>query len=265
MENESNFIKPFCLIDTQQGEFMDQAITLRTLLQQTPYLFRLIIAEQDCQVIRQLCRMLFERHLDNQESSVIFDGGLLIKPNRVADDLLQVLRHRAGLEDISLCVLDKQYLVQAKLAFEHMLIHPNLTKQLIHSLPRLPTTCDYFYATLSPEQLPVGFQIAKQGHFFWLIQPTAKSVTETFRALRQSGAIAQDVEHRIIVVEAKSAEQADDVYATLQSVVSGYLTHPLQYCGYVPKLKEGANCKRLYQNLSAVSEAMIHSQQLVVV
>lgn len=265
MENEPNQLEKLNYMTCWKGEFMDQAGTLRNLLHHNPYKFRPIIAEQGCEVVKQLCQALFERHLENNESSVIFDGGLLIQNNRVAHDLLQVLRHRAGMEDISMHLLKKQYLVQAKLAFEHMLIHPALVKEVKKNLPKMPDTCDFYYATLTPAQLQVAFQIAKQSHFFWLIQPTSRSVTETFKALRQSGAVAQNVEHRIIVTEAKSADQADDVFAKLQNVASGYLSQPLQYCGYLPKLGYRASSKRLRQSLSAVSEAMIYSQQLVVV
>lgn len=241
---------------------MDQAGTLRTLLGQTKHNIEPIMADVGSVYLRPLCQALLKHNAKSEVGSLIFDGGFLIRDPSRQHDLMRVLENRANLEDISRALLPNQYLVQAVQAFSYLTSDIQAMSGLEKKMHRLPGTCDNLYATLTQSQAILATRFAKRGSCFWVVEPTSKSVTETFKAIRYSIKQADHLQHRIIVVGVSDVVQADEVFSKFQEVISHDDSSTLQYCGHVPKLTPGGVDHKATQALERVVKVMSGASQL---
>lgn len=241
---------------------MDQAGTLRALLGQTKYNIEPIIADVGSIYLRPLCQALLKYNARVELGSLIFDGGFLVREPSRQRDLMRVLENRASLEDISKALLPNQYLVQAVQAFSYLTSHSHAMSGFEKKMHRLPGHCDNLYATLSQSQVVLATRFAKKGSCYWLVEPTSKSVTGTFRAIRYSIKRADHLQHRIIVVGVSEVAQADEVFARFQEVISKDDSSTLQYCGHVPKLIAGEIDHKASQAMERVVKVMSGTSQL---
>ncbi|MDX1668844.1 MAG: hypothetical protein R3194_05470 [Limnobacter sp.] len=235
---------------------MDQAESLRSLLGQAQYQIEPILADVGSSYLKPLCQALLKHHARRDAGSLIFDGGFLVAEPQRKLDLMSVLENRSSLEDIAKPLLPNQFLVQAIQAFAGLSSNLDAVSLFEQKMHRLPGTCDFIYATLAKPQVALAERLAKSSACFWLVEPTSKSVTETFKAIRYSDCQEKAMKHRIIVVGAASVQQADDVFASLQDVLPGSDTSALQYCGHVPKLETGKNNSKVTQACERVVKVM---------
>lgn len=241
---------------------MDQANTLRSMLGQAQYVVEPVLAESDSPYIRPLCQAVLNLHAAQKNGAIIFDSGILMPDASARSELLGVLQNRDSLEDVAKALLPNQFLVPSKQGFKAMFENPALLTQLMQKMHRLPATCDHLYATLSFAEWQLAMRLSPATDWCWLVQPTAGSVTQVFKAIRQLGYKTEGVHHRIIVTGVDSAAQADDVYATLQDTVAAFSSNPLQYCGHVPKLHKGVVGADFKQACKRVAKVLAASGQL---
>lgn len=235
---------------------MDQAESLRSLLGQAQFNIEPILADVGSSYLKPLCQALLKQHAKSGSGSLIFDGGFLVADPQRKHDLLTVLENRVSLEDIAKPLLPNQFLVQAIQAFAGLSASLESVKLFEKKMHRLPGTCDFLYATLAKPQIALAERLAKNKACFWLVEPTSKSVTETFKAIRYSERLENAMKHRIIVVGSSSVQQADDVFASLQDVLPGSDSTALQYCGHVPKLENGKITSKVTQACERVVQVM---------
>lgn len=212
--------------------------------------------------LRPLCQALLKHNAKAELGSLIFDGGFLIRDPSRQHDLMRVLENKASLEDISRTLLPNQYLVQAVQAFSYLAADKRAISGLEQRLHRLPDSCDNLYATLTQAQASLATQFAKRGSCYWLVEPTSKSVTETFKAIRYSIRQVDHLQHRIIVVGVSDVVQADEVFSKFQEVISQDDSSTLQYCGHVPKLTPRGVDHKASQALERVVKVMSGASQL---
>lgn len=221
---------------------MDQAKTLRQLLGKSHQVIHPILGDLGTDYAACVGRFVLEQHARQGHTTVLFDGsaqGLSqLLAGRKPHDLVQFFRGIRNLEDLAIELAEQQYFVPASHGLEVLAKAPEKAALLHSKLHRLPASCDRFYATLPYSATELAAALAPAAAWTWVVQPTAKSVTHVFQAIRSSKGVDENAEHRVIVAGVKSTDEADHVFANLLETTSRFLDQPIHYGGHLPKLVE---------------------------
>lgn len=221
---------------------MDQAKTLRHLLGQSQTEIHPILGDMSHDYAACVGRFALEQRAKSGLTALLFDGserGLSVLLANAADkDLVGFFQGKSNLEDLVVRLADQQFLVNAKAGLEALRVQVDQAPMLLGKLHRLPTTCDCLYATLPYQAIELAQAFSRQGAWIWVVQPTAKSVTQTFRAMRSTGVQAAEVQHHIVVAGVRDAAQADHVFSDLLETTARFVEKPLQYAGHMPALNQ---------------------------
>ncbi|HEX4880426.1 MAG TPA: hypothetical protein VFV39_11310 [Limnobacter sp.] len=222
---------------------MDQANTLRKLLGQGRTHIAPVMGDMKLDYAACLMRLVLEHQASLGHVAVVFDGSHLGLANALGNpsrlDLLNFFNGHASLEDVVLQLGERQYLVPATLGLQALTQRPAWARALLGNLHRLPVTADRFYATLPYEAVTLAQGLSAGETWYWVVHPTASSVTRVFQALRTSKEVDQNIRHRVIVAGVKNADEADHVFANLLESTSGFWSQALQYAGHMPALSAG--------------------------
>jgi MinD-like ATPase involved in chromosome partitioning or flagellar assembly len=233
---------------------MDQANTLRHLLGQQHAVIHPILGDMGSDYAACLGRFVLEQQAQRDRVVALFDGsseGLLqLLPQGARHDLIEFFNGKFNLEDQVVQLGDRQYLVPAKLGLQALARKPAQVQALLGKLHRMPVSCDRYYATLPYEAVDLAQALSPHDEWYWVVQPTARSVTRAFHAIRSSKGVDENIQHRVIVAGVKSTDEADHVFANLLESTSSLLATPLQYAGHLPALAPG-------RALNQVSREMI--------
>lgn len=219
---------------------MDQANTLRQLLGQRRAVIHPILGDMASDYAACIGRFVLEQQARHDRTAVLFEGskrGLLqLSINGVQSDLVEFLHGRISLEDQVMQLADNQYVVAASKGLQVLVQKPEKASLLLNKLHRMPVSCDRYYATLPYDAVALAHAFSPCDEWSWVVQPTVKSVTRTFQAIRSSNAINENIHHRVIVAGVKNTDEADHVFANLLESSSSFLAYPLQYAGHLPAL-----------------------------
>ena len=222
---------------------MDQAKTLRHLLGRPSVTVNPIIGDMEFNYAACVGRFLLEQQARLNRAAVLFDGsadGLLqLIANDSRYDLIDFFNRKTNLEDQVLELAKNQYLVPAAQGLDVLSKNPAQAALLLNNLSRLPVSCDHHYVTLPYEAVALAQAFSPRDEWYWVVQPTAKSVTRAFQAIRTSKGLDETIQHRVIVAGVKSVNEAGCVFANLSESTSSLLANPLQYVGYLPALLPG--------------------------
>lgn len=241
---------------------MDQARTLRNLLNPTEQRIIPIIGTHGTLWHDLLCTSLFNYHARQGLVTLVFDGGILFDNPKPGSDLLAFLMGRANLEDLVISPNSEQHLLPSAKGFKYLQGNPALAFSILNRLHRLPVTCDRMYATVGLSQVASMSQLNATGDWFWLVEPKAQSVTDVFRAIKGLSCGFSQVQHKVIVAGTSDADEADHVYTSLLETTT-FLTRALQYCGYLPHpdSKGGSLAKVAAEEGARVAQAMTTARQ----
>lgn len=233
---------------------MDQAKTLRHLLGRKHATIHPILGDMACDYAACLGRFVLEQQARQDRFAVLFDGsvaGLLqLLPSGASTDLIEFFNGKLNLEDQVVQLAQGQYLVVASQGLQALVQKPAQATALLGKLHRMPVSCDRYYATLPYEAVALAQAFSPGDEWYWVVQPTARSVTRAFQAIRTSKGVDENIQHRVIVAGVKDANEADHVFANLSESTSHLLANPLQYAGHLPALLPG-------KALNQVSREMI--------
>jgi len=222
---------------------MDQAKTLRSLLGRKSATIHPILGDMRSDYAACLARFVLEQQASLDRVAVLFDGsenGLnqLLPPNARAD-LIEFFNGRLNLEDQVVQLAKGQLLVAASQGLQALAQNPDQAQALLGKLHRMPVSCDRFYATLPYEATLLATAFSPQDDWYWVVQPTSRSVTRTFQAIRSLKGLDENIHHRVIVAGVRDMDEADHVFANLLESTSSLLSNPLQYAGHLPALPAG--------------------------
>ena len=219
---------------------MDQAKTLRHMLGRKHATVNPIMGDMACDYSACLGRFVLEQQARQNHAAVLFDGstsGLLqLLPRGSQTDLIEFLNGKSNLEDQVVELAKNQYMVVAGKGLHALSQNPVQAKALLGKLHRMPVSCDRYYVTLPYEAVALAQAFSPRDEWYWVVQPTAKSVTRAFQAIRTSKGVDENIQHRVIVAGVKDANEADHVFANLSESTSCLLVNPLQYAGHLPVL-----------------------------
>lgn len=222
---------------------MDQADTLRHLLGQKQATIYPILGDMGVDYAACLGRFVLEQQARQGRMAVLFDGsnqGLQpLLPPASRSDLIDFFSRKHNLEDLVVQLADGQYLVAANQGLQALAQKPEQSAALLGKLHRMPVSCDRHYATLPYEAVSLARAFAPADDWIWVVQPTARSVTRAFQAIRSSKGVDENIRHRVIVAGVKDTDEADHVFANLLESTAKYLANPLQYAGHLPALHSG--------------------------
>lgn len=222
---------------------MDQANTLRHLLGRKGATIHPILGDMDSDYPACLARFVLEQQAHQARVAVLFDGSSAGLPqllqSQARPDLIDFFNGKFNLEDQVIKLANSQYLVAAKLGLQALVKKPAQSAALLGKLHRMPVSCDRFYATLPYEAVALAKAFSPQDDWYWVVQPTAKSVTRVFLAIRSLKGLHENIRHRVIVAGVKHTDEADHVFASLLENTSSFLINPLQYAGHLPELPSG--------------------------
>jgi MinD-like ATPase involved in chromosome partitioning or flagellar assembly len=222
---------------------MDQAKTLRNLLGRKSTTIHPILGDMAFDYAAFLARLVLEHQARQDRNALLFDGSqgglsqLLPANNR--PDLLDFFNGRLNLEDQVIELAKGQYLVAASHGLQALASKPAQADALQGKLHRIPVSCDRFYATLPYEAVMLANAFSPRNDWCWVVQPTARSVTRAFQAIRSMKGVDENIQHRVIVAGVKDTDEADHVFANLLESTSRFLASPLQYAGHLPALPVG--------------------------
>lgn len=216
---------------------MDQANTLRALLKQNRPSMLPVLGELDSPYMSLLCRGMLSEVAQQEQRVVLFDAGAICKADgSVKSDLLDSLVGRKGLEDLTVSLDEYRHVIPSRRGLACLAKQEVQVASFFKQLHRLPVTVDHMMVSLPTGAWQLATQLGAGQAFTWLVEPSSKSVTQTFQSLRRIPHGNTGINHRIIVAGVRDASEADNVFSTLQEVSSPYLDSPLQYCGHLPKL-----------------------------
>ncbi|MCQ8897374.1 hypothetical protein NQT62_13110 [Limnobacter humi] len=222
---------------------MDQATTLRKLLGQTRPVITPILGDMGFDYAACLARFILERHARQHQNALVFDASVAglrqLLPADRRQDVIEFFKGRLNLEDQVVELADGQYLSPAMHGLSALAHNVDQVDVLLSRLHRLPVTCDRHFATLPYESWKLAAKLAPSSDWYWVVQPTANSVTRVFQAIRNTCGVDQNIHHRVIVAGVKGTDEADHVFANLLETTSGFLSQPLQYAGHLPALALG--------------------------
>lgn len=232
---------------------MDQAKTLRNLLGQSRPVISPILGDMNYDYAACLARLVLEQRARQHHTALLFDSSVQglrqLFPSHDRGDLIEFFKGKANLEDQVLELAHQQYLLPAKHGLDVLSQNPAQASVLLGSLHRLPVTCDAFYATLAYEGSRLATQLAPASDWFWVVQPTANSVTRVFQGIRTSSGVDESCQHRVIVAGVKDTDEADHVFSDLLETTSRFLACPLQYAGHMPALQAGQPLNRISREM----------------
>jgi MinD-like ATPase involved in chromosome partitioning or flagellar assembly len=242
MENGPSLIDWYSIFHGQLTH-MDQANTLRHLLGQRHALIHPIMGDMASDYAACLGRLVLEQQARQSRVAVLFDGSSAglpqLLPATARHDLIDFFNGKHNLEDQVVQLGEGQYLVVAKQGLQALAQKPAQAAALLGKLHRMPVSCDRFYATLPYEAVALARAFSPQDEWYWVVQPTARSVTRAFQAIRSSKGVDENIQHRVIVAGVKNTDEADHVFANLLESTSQFLVNPLQYAGHLPALLPG--------------------------
>ncbi|MCR2746428.1 hypothetical protein [Limnobacter parvus] len=222
---------------------MDQADTLRHLLGQKRATINPILGDMGADYAACLGRFVLEQQARQGRVAALFDGsnsGLQeLLPEGSRKDLIDFFSRKYNLEDQAVQLAEGQYLVAASYGLQALAEKPAQSSALLDKLHRMPASCDRHYATLPYEAVTLAKAFCPMDDWVWVIQPTARSVTRAFQAIRSSKGLDENIRHRVIVAGVKDADEADHVFANLLESTTKYVANPLQYAGHLPALHSG--------------------------
>ena len=222
---------------------MDQAKTLRHLLGRKAATIHPILGDMGSDYAACLARFVLEQQARSDRAAVLFDGSVAglpqLLPSHARIDLIEFFNGKLNLEDQVIELAESQYLVVARIGLEALAKKPAQSLALLGKLHRMPVSCDRFYATLPYEAVQLAKAFSPQDDWYWVVQPTARSVTRAFQAIRSSKGVDENIRHRVIVAGVRSTDEADHVFANLLESTSSFLVNPLQYAGHLPALSSG--------------------------
>lgn len=240
---------------------MDQAKTLRRMLGVDRPLMTPIFG--DLQEVYAVCiaRLVLEQHAQHHNTALLFDASehglkMLYPKSQAVPDLLTFFQGRNNLEDLVMPLAERQYWVPAHEGLLALSKKPQQADVLLGNLHRLPVSCDYFYATLSYEAWTLAERLAPASEWFWVVQPTAHSVTQVFQGIRHSSGVDENCQHRVIVAGVKNTDEADHVFSNLLDSTMRFVAKPLQYAGHLPVMGAG-------KALDQISREMIRAGRRV--
>ena len=233
---------------------MDQAKTLRHLLGQQAKTIHPILGDMGADYAACVGRFVLEQQARQDRAAVLFDGsvqglGQLLVSSRNSD-LIEFLNGKGSLEDQVVKLAEHQYLVVAHQGLSALVENASAADALLGKLHRMPVSCDRFYATLPYHGVALASAFSPHDEWYWVVQPTARSVTAAFQAIRSTRTNSENTQHRVIVAGVKNTDEADHVFANLLESTARYLGKPLQYAGHLPALVSG-------RALNQVSREMI--------
>lgn len=240
---------------------MDQAKTLRQMLGTDRPLVTPIFGDLQADYAVCVARLVLEQHAQHQNTALLFDGSIhglnaLCAGSGLQHDLMAFFRGRKNLEDLVLRLADRQYWVPAQEGLLGLSKKPQQADVLLGNFHRLPVSCDYFYATLPYDAWKLAGHLAPDSEWFWVVQPTAHSVTQVFQSIRHSSGVDENCQHRVIVAGVKNTDEADHVFSNLLDTTMRFLVKPLQYAGHLPMLAAG-------KPLNQISREMIRAGRRV--
>lgn len=222
---------------------MDQAKTLRHLLGRQGATIHPIMGDMACDYAACLSRFVLEQQARQGREAVVFDGssaGLAqLLPVHHRPDLIEFFEGRRNLEDQVLELAAGQYLVVAANGLAALARKPKQATALLGKLHRMPVNCDRLYATLPYEAVSLARAFSPHDDWYWVVQPTAQSVTRAYRGLQSSKGGDENIHHRVIVAGVRNTDEADHVFANLLESTSHFMASPLQYAGHLPALQAG--------------------------
>lgn len=240
---------------------MDQAKTLRKMLGLSQATICPILGDMHSDYAALLGRLLLEQHAKHHHAALLMDGSkhgiqAMFSGSRKAHDLWMFVQRQALLEDLVLELAPQQFWMPAQQGFDGLLQQPQHTQLLVNSLHRLPTRCDHLYATLPDHAWALALQFAPASEWFWIVHPTAQSVTRVFHGIRHSSGVDAKVQHRVIVAGVRDTDEADHVFSNLLETTLRHVARPLQYAGHLPIIEAG-------KLLNQVSREMISAGRRV--
>lgn len=232
---------------------MDQAKTLRHLLGQNRPIISPVLGDMNYDYAACLARFVLEQQARQNRIALLFDSSVQglrqLFPAQARFDLIEFFKGHVNLEDQVLELAPHQYLLSAKHGLDVLSQNPEQASALLGKLHRLPVTCDVYYATLSYEAARLAAHFAPSSDWFWVVQPTANSVTRVFQAIRTSSGVDENCQHRVIVAGVRGMDEADHVFSNLLETTSGFLSRPLQYAGHMPALEVGKPLNKISREM----------------
>lgn len=222
---------------------MDQANTLRHLLGQKIATIHPILGDMAADYAACIGRFVLEQQAQQGRVAALFDGsngGLQqLLPPGSRSDLIDFFNQKLNLEDQVVQLAEGQYLIAAGKGLHALAQKPAQSAALLGKLHRMPVSCDRYYATLPYEAVALARSFCPREDWYWVVQPTARSVIRAFQAIRTSKGVDENIHHRVIVAGVKDTDEADHVFANLLESTSHLLANPLQYAGHLPALHSG--------------------------
>lgn len=222
---------------------MDQANTLRHLLGQKISTVHPILGDMGTDYAACLGRFVLEQQARQGRIAALFDGSIAglqqLLQAGARSDLIDFFKQRSNLEDLVVQLAEGQYLIAASQGLHALAKKPAQSEALLGKLHRMPVSCDRHYATLPYEAVQLAQAFCPRDDWFWVVQPTARSVTRAFHAIRSSKRVDENIHHRVIVAGVRDTDEADHVFANLLESTSHFLVNPLQYSGHLPTLHPG--------------------------
>jgi MinD-like ATPase involved in chromosome partitioning or flagellar assembly len=239
MENGPSLNDWFCVVYSLLIH-MDQAKTLRHLLGQFSATIYPILGDMSQDYAACLARFVLEQQAKRGRTALLFDGSeeglsnlFLMQQN---NDLIEFFNGTRNLEDQVMKLGERQYLVAANQGLAALVCKPERSSTLLGKLNRIPVTIDRHYATLSYEATNLAHVFSPRNEWYWVVQPTARSVTQVFQAMCSSKGGDKNIRHRVIVAGVRNTDEADHVFSSLLESTSRILFNPLQYAGHLPML-----------------------------
>jgi MinD-like ATPase involved in chromosome partitioning or flagellar assembly len=233
---------------------MDQAKTLRQMLGAARPLVTPIFGDLQAGYAVCVARLVLEQHAQHQNTALLFDGSAhgvsaLFDGLGHPQDLMAFFRGRKNLEDLVVRLADRQYWVAAQEGLSGLSKKPQQVDALLGNFHRLPVSCDYFYTTLPYGAWKLAGYLAPASEWFWVVQPTAHSVTQVFQGIRHSSGVDENCQHRVIVAGVKNTDEADHVFSNLLDTTMRFLVKPLQYAGHLPVLAAGKPLNQISRDM----------------
>lgn len=237
---------------------MDQANTLRNLLGRRTPVLQPVIGLAGRPDTALLAAALVDEAVAEGGGGLVIDAGrdTLVEAFNLKKrwDLCHYLSGDVAAESVLLSWGEHRHLVPAARGMQQLGISQVLNRNRLQKL-LLPfaQAGDEMYVAISHEQVGTASSLcADATQWLWLVEPNRTSVTECYKALTQIGAACGNMTHRVLVCRARSAGEADDVFAELEQVTRRHLAQPLEYAGQY----RGPSCVRALRARSRL-EAII--------
>ncbi len=224
----------------------DQANTLRNLLGRKASVLQPVMGLAGRPDASLLAAAMVDEAVAEGSGGIVIDGGrdALVEAFNLKKrwELCHYLSGDVSAQSLLLSWGESRYLVPAARGINQVGVGQVINRSRFQKLlSGFADNGHEMYVTLSYEQAGMALSLcADAPQWLWLVEPNRTSVTECYKALTQIGPACGNMVHSVLVCRARSAAQADDVFAELEHVTRPYLSQPIEYAGQY----RGPSCAR---------------------